>query len=145
MANNITQFNSEIDKEFEDALGPIDGLVKEISMAILDYVTAPPPMGTPRVTSYTSNSWHISLNSPTSDLVGMHSTYAGADAAKARQNSSITELMNADEVGKVYINNNTDWISDLDSGTSNQHPGGFTDLAVQYAETIVDDYNRQHQ
>ena len=145
MATNINQFNADIDKEFLDALDPIENIVKEISMAILTYVTAPPPMGTPRVTGYTSNSWHISLNSPTSDLVGMHSTFEGANAAEARQLSSINELMVTDDVGMVYINNNTDWISDLDSGTSNQSPGGFTGLAVQYAEALIDNFNREHK
>jgi len=139
MAKSFKTFAKELDKEFDVIKEDIEHKYKQTAIDFLDYVTSPPPKGTPRDTGFTSNSWHISLNSPSLNHVGEPSTSTGANTAKARQEESIhnLELATLENIRSIFINNPNSWISDLDAGSSTQNPGGFVAMGGQYAESKI--------
>lgn len=139
MAKTFKSFSDELDKEFNQIKKVIENKYKQVAKDFLYYVTSPPPKGTPIKTGYTTNSWHISLNQPSLSPVGVHSTSAGANTARARQESSVDELEGADinNLRSIFINNPNNWISNLNAGSSTQSPGGFVEMGKQYAESKI--------
>jgi len=138
VANTFTGFKAELDKEFSNVKEAISERYKQHALDFLEYVTSEPPRGTPILTGYTSNSWHVSINDPTRNSVGEPSTFIGASVAQARQNDSITELKSIKdmtEIRSIFICNNNPWIEDLDGGSSTQNPGNFIEMGKQYSES----------
>lgn len=138
MGKDYNSFNLELEKEYEEIEGEVLKKFKNRALDFLEYVTSEPPKGTPVITGYTTNSWNITINSPSSMRVGKERTAGGAAEAMRKQDDSIAKLKehkDLDTLHNIYINNGCDWISKLNSGTSKQTPAGFVELGIQYSES----------
>lgn len=138
MGKDYNSFNLELEKEYEKIEEEVLDKFKNRALDFLEYVTSDPPRGTPRLTGYTSSSWNITINEPSSMRVGLESTVGGASVALQKQEDSIAKLTahnDLDTLHNIYVNNGCDWISDLDAGTHGKNPGGFVGLGKQYSES----------
>ena len=136
MTNSYEDFMKELNVEFEEVKKDIGKKFKGVALDFLEYEVSEPPRGTPVLSGFTRDSWNISINAVSGDVVGVSGTISGASTAKHKQIQSISELKSTDleSITSIYINNGNDWISDLNSGTSTQTPQGFVELGSQYAE-----------
>ncbi len=115
----------------------IDGLDDLISKAVKQLVvnsTKNLKESTPIDTGFARSNWVPQIGAPYGGVAG--SISAVSDSA---QTSGLLSVLTSYKDGKVYISNNTSYISKLDGGSSKQAPKGFVfrSLNKAVAKTFV--------
>lgn len=134
MAYLITADPQEIGAEVEKAAEKVIRFV--VQRAWQNLTIDPAEGGTPRKTGFASASWIVSIGSPSTDVAGSPmSVDRGAGARGIEQLRSYTLSQ-----GSVFLVNNVDYMTDLNSGSSKQAKPGFIDSCYQRA---VNDAEKQ--
>lgn len=127
-----------IQEQMEDIEKYATEMIRDVAKTTFDQLISPPPVGTPRDTSYAANSWQFSYTSLPADY-----TLASpevASIAKTFQDMSLRVLSTESlkDRNNFYLVNPVFYIRDLnEKGTSKQTPSFFIERAIQKAVTSV--------
>lgn len=116
-------------KNLQLLLDTVDEMASEaVINAALDLqgtLRSNPPVGTPIDTGWASSNWTLSLDKPSSDVVG-------SKQAVSNQMHGIAEALQFDitKNRSIYCTNNVPYIARLNDGWSRQSPRGFVDAVI---------------
>ena len=96
---------------------------------------------TPVDTSAALSNWIVTLDAPSSETISPHVHGSKGSTWSASSGRTIGQA-NFDMLKKkagqaIYITNNIDYISDLNSGSSRQEPAGFVERAVLIGRNVA--------
>ncbi len=124
LSASLSRFNREL-KEFTDKRVPreIIKIQRKISLEALKRIV----LRTPVDTGLARGNWQLTINSPTdAKLTRIDPSGGGAI------NAGINSLANLPPFATIYIQNNLDYILNLEQGSSTQAPQGM--VAITLAE-----------
>lgn len=88
-------------------------------------------LATPKKTGNATGNWHVTINQPSSDLL-IRNDQQGRKVI-AEEKKFIEQAKNY-AFPILYINNNVDYITNLNDGSSAQAPAKFIERAINEAE-----------
>ena len=125
--------------------GSLGGFVvvetNKLALAVMNNLIADPPKGTPQDTLFAQSNWLMSLDGPSTDLIGTKAQAKASGPDFGPQESSIkrirvttgagrSSVTGRFELRKIYISNNAPYIGLLNKGSSRQSPAGWVDRAI---------------
>lgn len=129
MAKTLLDLAARIKKQKKELINLSSDVSKRVAFAIVKRLT----ISTPVDTSKALSNWQASIESPIQTTISPH--FLGvkgstkiASASKATGNA-FRNISSKKPGQDIWIVNNTEYIVDLDNGSSEQSPGGFTDIA----------------
>ena len=115
----------------------------EVALAIVDDLTTVTPVDTSKAES----NWVVSLGTPATQEIEAHVPgYFGWTAAESRriaQANARKVLQNKRPGVKVFVSNLTNYIEQLNEGSSRQEPAGFVERAVLIGRLKAKSLNRK--
>lgn len=127
---NLLSLASRLEKVADNLPKKINDGKKAIVLKIVSYLADITPVDTSNALS----NWQVSKGSPISieidPYVPGYLGYTAAASARATVNAAEQALKAVNPGEAVFIANNAPYISDLNSGSSKQHPGGFVEAAI---------------
>lgn len=123
LANRMERLDKQLKKSASDLAVNVGNAIERnlVSVTPVDVTTA-------------LSNWLVTLDAPAlEEIEAYYPGFLGYTASKSAQEAvaRTTEILSKKKPGqKIFITNNTDYIKDLNDGSSKQEPAGFIERAV---------------
>lgn len=134
---DFKQFAKLMEQRADNIIENTNELKKEVSTQLVTALAEFTPMDTGKA----SSNWLVGVNSPRTEQIEAHSP--GTSRSTRPQNiratiDSAKVILDTVAPGdQVHVSNNTDYIKDLERGTSGQAPTGMVKQSIDRARSVI--------
>lgn len=130
----------DLAKTLENKVMAIENKASELAIETAEIVITDLLESTPVDTANALSNWHISLNTPSSQSISPYSIFNRTASSKIALQKALEVLKNKKPGELIIIQNNEDYIGDLNDGSSSQAPAGFVQRAVLRGRNFLRNY-----
>lgn len=126
---NIVEFNAALDRAGRNLTEQqFNMMIRKIALLLLRAIVLRTPVKTGRARA----NWQVTINTPDIETLPDNVTdkSGGSAISKGNQVIGILRGMSFEQIEKIFISNNVEYIIDLEDGSSTQAPAGMVVLSV---------------
>jgi len=137
---NVIAFKSDLEKVSEKAATDIGKLIRWVALSLWEKITARTPVDTGRARA----SWNLAVGKPNESIPGSMGEGKGEHAGKSNPPTDpkikFPSISKYSDYGKkpIYITSALDYMSNLESGGSNQAAGGMVRISIAEVEVEIE-------